>query len=119
MRSQIYASNLCILITNVQSAEVLQVYPAPSLVELIGRGSELVGERRCKVIGMLDGMRHLLVADVFTTARQDICAVSDQPKTWMWKRILQSHIPWLARALSLGCVRIALRKGYGNIRWTG
>lgn len=59
--------------TNVQSTEVLQVDPAPPLIELIGRSSELVGEGRRKVIRMLDGMRHLLVADVFTIAGQDVC----------------------------------------------
>jgi hypothetical protein len=51
---------------------------------------------------MLDGMRYLLVADVFTIAGQDICAESDQRRTGMWKHMLRSHIPWLARALSLG-----------------
>jgi hypothetical protein len=61
--------------TNIQSTEVLQVDPAPPLVKLIDRSSELVSERWRKVIRMSDGMRQLLVADVFTTAGQDVCAV--------------------------------------------
>jgi hypothetical protein len=54
--------------TNIQGIQVLQVDPAPPIVKQIGRSSELVGERRRKVIRMLDGMRQFLVSDVFTTA---------------------------------------------------
>jgi hypothetical protein len=61
--------------THVQGIEVMQVDPTPPLVKLEGGSSELVGQRRCKIVSVLDCMRHFRVGDVSPIVWQDVWTV--------------------------------------------
>jgi len=60
-----------IVLDNTQSVKIVEIDPATSLVDHVSRSGKLIGERRCKVVGVLNAFGHLLVRDVLAITGED------------------------------------------------